>query len=47
MCYILVKHEGGGVMVWGCMATPGVSNLVFTENTMNKTDYLRILKENL
>ena len=34
-------------MVWGCMATNGVGNLVFIESTMNKTDYLNILKDNL
>ena len=42
-----VKHGGGSVMVWGCMAANGVGNLVFIENTMNKTDYLNILKDNL
>lgn len=42
-----VKHGGGSVMVWGCMAASGVGNLVFIESTMNKTDYLTILKDNL
>lgn len=42
-----VKHGGGNVMVWGCMATSGVGNLVFVESTMKKEDYLRILKQNL
>lgn len=42
-----VKHGGGSVMVWGCMAASGVGNLVFIENTMNKEGYLAILKENL
>lgn len=42
-----VKHGGGGVMVWGCMAAGGVGNLVFIDGTMNKYDYLNILKENL
>lgn len=42
-----IKHGGGSVMVWGCMAASGVGNLVFIENTMNKTDYLNILRENL
>jgi len=23
-----VKHGGGGVMIWGCMAASGVGNLV-------------------
>lgn len=42
-----VKHGGGSVMVWGCMAAGGVGNLVFIETTMNKMEYLNILKENL
>lgn len=42
-----VKHGGGSVMVWGCMAASGVGNLIFIENTMNKTDYLNILRTNL
>lgn len=42
-----VKHGGGSVMVWGCMAASGVGNLVFIESTMNKLDYLNILQNNL
>lgn len=42
-----VKHGGGSVMVWGCMAAGGVGNLTFIESTMNKIDYLNILKNNL
>lgn len=42
-----VKHGGGSVMVWGCMAASGVGKLVFIESTMNKIDYLNILKEHL
>lgn len=42
-----VKHGGGGVMVWGCMSAGGVGNLVFIEETMNKTVYMNILRENL
>ena len=34
-------------MVWRCMAADGVGNLVFIENTMNKMDYLSILRNNL
>lgn len=39
-----IKHGGGSVMVWGCMAASGVGNLVFIESTMKKEDYLNILK---
>lgn len=42
-----VKHGGGGIMVWGCMAAKGVGNLVFIESTMNQYGYLNILKTNL
>lgn len=42
-----VKHGGGSVMVWGCMAASGVGKLVFIDSTMNKTGYLNILKDNL
>lgn len=42
-----VKHGGGSVMVWGCMVASGVGNLVFIESTMNKFDYLNILKANV
>lgn len=42
-----VKHGGGGVMVWGCMAASGVGQLQFIESTMDKWGYLNILKHNL
>ncbi|KAH8321097.1 hypothetical protein KR074_004411, partial [Drosophila pseudoananassae] len=42
-----VKHGGGGVMVWGCMSSAGVGELVFVEGIMDKVYYLNILKENL
>lgn len=42
-----VKHGGGGVMVWGCMASNGVGNLEFIESTMDKFQYLNIIKKNI
>lgn len=42
-----VKHGGAGVMVWGCMSAAGVGELVFIDEIMDKTLYLKILKENL
>lgn len=42
-----VKHGGGGVMVWGCMAANGVGNLVFIDSIMDHKAYLQILKDNL
>lgn len=43
----MVKHDGGGVTVWGCMSAAGVGNLVFIEEITNKTLYKNILKQNL
>lgn len=42
-----VKHSGGNVLVWGCMAASGVGNLVFIDSIMDKWIYLNILKDNL
>lgn len=42
-----VKHGGGSVTVWGCMAAGGVGNLVFIDETMDQNVYLGILKGNL
>ncbi|GFW54917.1 transposable element Tcb2 transposase [Trichonephila clavipes] len=42
-----VKHGGGSVMVWGCMAASGVGKLVFIDGIMHKMVYLTILQNNL
>ncbi|GFT57113.1 transposable element Tc1 transposase [Trichonephila clavipes] len=42
-----VKHGGGSVMVWGCMATSRVGKLVFIDGIMHKMAYLNILQNNL
>jgi transposase len=42
-----VKHGGGGVMVWGCMAASGVGRLVFIDDILTAAKYLVILQENL
>ncbi|GFW10482.1 transposable element Tcb2 transposase [Trichonephila clavipes] len=42
-----VKHGGGSIMVWGCMAATGVGNLVIIDGIMNQYSYLNILKNNL
>lgn len=42
-----VKHGGGSVMVWGCMAASGVGQLVFVEGIMKKEGYLKILQNNV
>ncbi|GFX79110.1 transposable element Tcb1 transposase [Trichonephila clavipes] len=42
-----VKHGGGSIMVWGCMAATGVGNLVIIDGIMNQYSYLNIFKNNL
>ncbi|GFX08112.1 transposable element Tc1 transposase [Trichonephila clavipes] len=42
-----VKHGGGSVMVWGCMAASGVGKLVFIDRIMHKMADLNILQNNL
>ena len=42
-----VKHGGGSVMVWGCMAANGTGNLVFIDGILDKYKFLDILKNNL
>ncbi|GFW66363.1 uncharacterized protein TNCV_3433261 [Trichonephila clavipes] len=44
---IALKHGGGGVMVWGCMAANGVGRLTFIDSKLNHMGYINILKENL
>ncbi len=42
-----VKHGGGSVMVWGCMAANGVGNIEFIDGIMVKEVYEGILDRNL
>ncbi|GFV63627.1 transposable element Tcb2 transposase [Trichonephila clavipes] len=42
-----VKHGGGSVMVWGCMASNEVGNLVFIDSIMDHKLYIDILNNNL
>ncbi len=42
-----VKHGGGSVMVWGCMAANGVGNIEFINGIMVKEIYEGILDRNL
>ncbi|GFU86386.1 transposable element Tc1 transposase [Trichonephila clavipes] len=42
-----VKHGGGSVMVWGCMASNGVGNLVFIDGIMDHMLFIDILNSNL
>lgn len=42
-----VKHGGGGLMVWGCMAASGAGNIEIINGTMDHRYYIEILKRNL
>lgn len=42
-----VKHGGGNVMVWGCMASNGVGNLDFIDTKMTASTYIDVLRNNL
>ncbi len=39
-----VKHEGGGVMVWGCFAGDTVDDLFKIQGTLNQHGYHTILQ---
>lgn len=42
-----VKHGGGSIMVWGCMAASGVGKLQILDGNMDRFKYLQVLKDNL
>ncbi|KAH8376336.1 hypothetical protein KR200_002696, partial [Drosophila serrata] len=42
-----VKHGGGSVVVWGCMAASRVGHLVFIDPTMDHKAYMKVLKDKL
>ncbi|GFU20693.1 transposable element Tcb2 transposase [Trichonephila clavipes] len=42
-----LKYGGGNVMVWGCVAHNGASNLAFINNKMNALAYIDVLRHNL
>jgi transposase len=42
-----VKHGGGSVMVWGCIAANGVGGLEFIDKTMTAVSYTNILRKHL
>ncbi|CAK9806963.1 Transposable element Tc1 transposase [Anthophora quadrimaculata] len=40
-----VKHDGGSVMVWGCVSMTSVGDLIRIDEKMNKEMYKRILEQ--
>ncbi len=42
-----VKHDGGCVMVWGCMSAAGTGELQFIEGTINANMYFDLLKQSM
>ncbi|GFV15357.1 transposable element Tcb1 transposase [Trichonephila clavipes] len=42
-----VKHGGGSILVWGCMAANGVGKLCFIDGIMTTRTYIDILRHNL
>ncbi|GFV31821.1 transposable element Tcb2 transposase [Trichonephila clavipes] len=42
-----LKHGGGNVMVWGCIAHNGAGNLPFIDNKMNALAYIDVLRRKL
>lgn len=42
-----VKHGGGSVLLWGCMASTGVGGLEFIYGIMNGESYKDILDKHL
>ncbi|GFU02774.1 transposable element Tcb2 transposase [Trichonephila clavipes] len=42
-----LKHGGGNVMVWRCVANIGAGNLEFIDNQMNALAYIDVLRHNL
>ncbi|GFW12929.1 transposable element Tcb2 transposase [Trichonephila clavipes] len=44
---LTVKHGGGSVLIWGCMAANGVGKLCFIDGIMTACMYIDILRHNL
>ncbi len=42
-----VKHDGGSIMVWGCMSAAGTGELRFIEGKMDSNMYGDILKQKM
>ena len=43
----IVKHGGGSIMLWGCVAAGGTGNIVQLERRMDSTKYQEIVEANV
>ena len=43
----LTMTHGGNLMVWSCILSKGVDELIFIDGILGKNKYLNILKDNL
>ena len=41
------KHDGGSILMWGCMSAAGVGELHFIDGIMNSQMYCSKLKEKM
>ena len=39
-----VKHGGGSIMIWGCMAADGVGEMFVCEGRMNSQNHINMLE---
>uniref|UniRef100_A0A3P8SFB9 Tc1-like transposase DDE domain-containing protein n=1 Tax=Amphiprion percula TaxID=161767 RepID=A0A3P8SFB9_AMPPE len=42
--YLIMKHVGGSIMVWGCMTAAVVGHLTVCDDTLNSAKYCTILQ---
>uniref|UniRef100_A0A3Q3KMZ5 Tc1-like transposase DDE domain-containing protein n=1 Tax=Monopterus albus TaxID=43700 RepID=A0A3Q3KMZ5_MONAL len=42
-----IKHGGGSIMLWGCVAASGTGNIARVEGRMDSTKYQQILEANI
>lgn len=43
----LVKHSGGGVMTWACMAVPGTSSIILIDDVTHDSSRMNSFYRNM